>query len=482
MAGVVALSTVALIGALTPSARAGAGGGERGTVSMTSGGLLVDIPDNGDSVRVNISTGEPGQWVVFVTLRDCIVCVGVADFGADCSRSLTSIALLCDKTAPGVTVRTGSLDDLVFPRIGSQRGTFNLGGGDDDLENSVAAIGGTPAATGPWTVHAGSGADRIVGSSGGNTIDSGSGNDNIRGFPTFTTINGAVLGQTALSVGDSIDSGGGDDTIDPGKGSDQVIGGEGDDYFKAGAESTIPGDFDSYDGGTGIDTIDYSSRTTDIFFNSGSVQSGSVGANPDEQDRVSGTNNVILGSGNDTAFSLLENLSRRRYEGRAGDDVLNGLDSPDTLIGGDGADKMNGFKGDDTIDARSDSFADKLISCGSGTDKAEIDLKDPLPVDFADHACETFIQGAAAEPAFLRIRSATRTRGILRAELSCPKRNHRKCEGRLSVGDTNRHYSIGNGESDTASLGAIGGRRVALRAEEQGSFGPETVVRLLRVR
>ena len=198
-----------------------------------------------------------------------------------------------------------------------------------------------------------------------------------------------------------------------------MIGGDGDDYFKAGDESTIPGDFDSYDGGTGIDTIDYSQRTSDIFFNSGSVQSGSVGANPDEQDRVSGTNNVILGAGNDTAFSLLENLSKRRYEGRDGDDVLNGLDSPDTLIGGNGADKLNGFKGNDTINARSDSFADKLISCGAGSDDfVEIDLKDPLPVDWADGACETFLQGAAAEPAFVAIRAATRARTTTSASSS----------------------------------------------------------------
>ncbi len=290
--------------------------------------------------------------------------------------------------------------------------------------------------------------------------------------------------QTALSAGDSIDGDDGNDTIDPGKGSDQVIGGEGDDYFKAGDESTIPGDFDSYDGGTGIDTIDYSQRTTDIFFNSGSVQSGSVGANPDEQDRVSGTNNVILGSGNDTAFSLLENLSKRRYEGRDGDDVLNGLDSPDTLIGGNGADKLNGFKGNDTINARSDSFADKLTSCGAGSDDfIEIDLKDPLPVDWAAGACETFLQGAAAEPAFVAIRAATRTEDHnLRVKLKCPKPNMIKCAGTLSVHQKSRHYSIGAGKSATVGLGRVGGRKVDLTATEPGSFGPETVVRLVRVR
>jgi hypothetical protein len=468
------------MGALAPSAQAE---DEFARVSMTSSGLLVDVSHL--EARVNIDTGEPGQWEVFVTNPDCtVVCAEGADAGAGCSRSLTSIAILCEKTASGVTVSMlGGGDDRVFPRIGSQRGTFHLGGGDDDLENSVSAIGGTPAATGPWTVDAGSGNDRIVGSSGGNTIDAGPGDDNIRGFPTFTTFTGAVLGQTALSAGDSIDGDDGDDTIDPGKGSDQVIGGEGDDYFKAGDESTIPGDFDSYDGGSGIDTIDYSSRTTDIFFNSGSVQSGSVGANPDEQDRVSGTNNVILGSGNDIAFSLLENLSKRRYEGRDGDDVLNGLDSPDTLIGGGGADKLNGFKGNDTIDARSDSFADKLISCGAGTDKAEIDLKDPLPVDWADHACETFIQGAAAEPAFVGIRSATRTADHhLQVKLKCPKANKIKCAGTLRVHAKSRHYSIGAGRSARVGLGRVSGRKVNLTATEPGSFGPETVVRLLRVR
>ncbi len=193
---------------------------------------------------------------------------------------------------------------------------------------------------------------------------------------------------------------------------------------------------------------------------------------------------MILGAGNDTAFSLLENLSKRRYEGRDGDDVLNGLDSPDTLIGGNGADKLNGFKGNDTINARSDGFADKLTSCGAGTnDFIEIDLKDPLPIDWADGACETFLQGAAAEPAFLAIRSATRTEDHnVSVKLKCPKANMIKCAGILSAHAKPRHYSIGAGKSATVGLGRVGGRKLNLTATEPGSFGPETVVRLVRVR
>ena len=411
----------------------------------------------------------------------------VSPRGADCFivpfDGLFDQRIVCKRSAPGVTVRTAGGDDHVDVNdIGSQRGTFVLGAGDNQLTTRVDQLHpNTPIATGKWTVTTKGGSDLIEGSSGGDTVDSGSGDDTIFGFPRQTAAFGGPIGKPNLSGDDSIDGGDGDDTIDPGKGSDQVIGGEDDDYFKAGDESTIPGDFDTYNGGNGIDTIDYASRTTDIFFNSGSVQSGSVGANPDEQDKVSGTNNVILGHGNDTAFSLLENLSKRRYEGRGGDDILNGLDSPDTLIGGDGADKMNGFKGNDTIDARSDSFADKLISCGDGNDSAEVDLKDPLPVDL--DKCETFFRGNKNEPAFVRILRAERGgNGILRAKLKCPKANQIKCEGVLSVAQTERHYSIGPGKTETVSLGRAGGRRVSLRASEPGSFGPETVIRRLRVR
>ncbi len=461
-------------------------------VRMTNDGLVLFPASSDDTqaddigIRPRLGPDGPIGWQVDAGTNcssfDLNPCLKNDDGSCDVSGGTFAD---CDRTDAGILLSTGrGADTVTLAGVGGERVSIDLGSSSDTLE---APFGDTEppfdprvVPTGHWFVTAGSGNDDIHGSAGSNTFDAGDGNDTLRGYPQeFGNFSG-LRGRPARSGGDSIDGGDGDDTIDPGKGSDQVIGGEGDDYFKAGDESTIPGDFDSYNGGTGIDTIDYASRTTDIFFNSGSVQSGSVGANPDEQDRVSGTNNVILGSGNDTAFSLLENLSKRRYEGRGGDDVLNGLDSPDTLIGGDGADKMNGFKGNDTIDARSDGFADKLISCGDGTDSVQEDLKDPLPVDL--DKCESFVRGNKSEPAFLRILGAERGgNGILRADLKCPKANGKRCEGRLSARGTNRHYSIAAGKTETVSLGAVGGRRVTLRANEEGDFGPETVSRRLKL-
>ncbi len=476
-------SLALLLGAVAPADAAG--------VSMTSQGLVVTSVGDSDGdffISPSLSTpgGEVSKWKVSVSGCDIFethTCLGLSGSGSHCvltpllPAGNLGTSAECDRTHAGITLNAGAGDDEAGFASANDKVTVDLGAGNDELTTGEIGIFEIP--TGKWTVTAGSGNDKVHGGGGGNTIDGGSGNDSLFGFPADSSLPGTAKGFE-LSGDDSIDGGDGDDTIDPGTGSDQVIGGSGDDLFKAGDESTIPGDFDSYSGGTGIDTISYASRTSDIFFNSGSVQSGSVGANPDEQDRVSGTNNVILGSGNDTAFSLLENLSKRRYEGRGGDDVLNGLDSPDTLIGGDGADKMNGFKGNDTIDARSDGFADKLISCGDGTDSVQEDLKDPLPVDL--DKCETLVRGNKSEPAFLRILGAQRgANGILRADLKCPKANGKSCEGRLSARGTSRHYSIAAGKTETVSLGAVGGRRVTLRANEEGEFGPETVSRQLKL-
>jgi hypothetical protein len=81
------------------------------------------------------------------------------------------------------------------------------------------------------------------------------------------------------------------------------------------------------------------------------------------------------------------------------------------------------------------------------------------------------------------IRSATRVADHnLEVKLKCPKANMIKCVGTLSVRAHSRHYSVGAGKSATVGLGRVGGRKVNLTATEPGSFGPETVTRLLRVR
>src|SRR4029077_11429216 len=127
-------------------------------------------------------------------------------------------------------------------------------------------------------------------------------------------------------------------------------GGTGDDTFPAGPDGDLTSP-DAYDGGPGFDTIDYSKRTTAIFFDSGSTQSGANTTSPHELDRDSGIEHVLLGSGDDMALSLFDTATRRTFEGGAGDDVLNGLDSNDTLVGGPGKDRLNGFGGNDTLEA-----------------------------------------------------------------------------------------------------------------------------------
>lgn len=127
-------------------------------------------------------------------------------------------------------------------------------------------------------------------------------------------------------------SGGGDDLVQGGGGADTIIGGDG------------PGN-DTYDGGTGIDTVRYSSTTLGIIVNLSAAQNQAVGSEIGT-DQISNIENVIGGSGSD---------------------VITGNSVANILDGGPGADVLIGKGGDDTYYV--DNVADTVIeNNGDGTD------------------------------------------------------------------------------------------------------------------
>ena len=89
-----------------------------------------------------------------------------------------------------------------------------------------------------------------------------------QGVSPRTIVNPAV-DRPELSGDDVITGGSGNDRIDPGEGSDSVSGGTDNDTFLAGSEASATGALDAFDGGSGTDLIDYSQRTSTLFFNSG---------------------------------------------------------------------------------------------------------------------------------------------------------------------------------------------------------------------
>jgi Ca2+-binding RTX toxin-like protein len=128
-------------------------------------------------------------------------------------------------------------------------------------------------------------------------------------------------GDDVLTGGDHADmllGGNGDDTLAGGLGNDSLIGGNGLDWF---VEGSAPNGSDIFNGGAGLDTLDYSGRVAPI-----AVSMDGVGANDGdalgEGDNVSAdVENVLGGSGNDV---LTGNASNNRISGGLGNDVIAG--------------------------------------------------------------------------------------------------------------------------------------------------------------
>jgi Ca2+-binding RTX toxin-like protein len=178
------------------------------------------------------------------------------------------------------------------------------------------------------------------------------GNDYLYGDAGTDTLNGG-------NGDDTIDGGSDADTIDGGAGNDNILGGFGNDiiYGKAGNDTISAGDGDDIiyevysgtdfiDGGAGVDTLDYSGASS--YRVTISLQTGiqSDSNSTPSSDTVSGIENVIGGSGNDTITgSDLANI----LQGGSGNDVLYGQGGNDTLKGDAGTDTLRGEDGNDLI-------------------------------------------------------------------------------------------------------------------------------------
>jgi Ca2+-binding RTX toxin-like protein len=135
-------------------------------------------------------------------------------------------------------------------------------------------------------------------------------------------------GDDLLTGGDNGDlllGGNGDDTLAGGLGDDTLIGGNGLDLF---VEGSAPNGADVFNGGAGLDTIDYSGRVAPIAVSMDGT-SANDGDTLGEGDSVSAdVENVLGGSGNDV---LTGNPSNNVISGGPGDDVITGGAGHDTL-------------------------------------------------------------------------------------------------------------------------------------------------------
>ncbi len=182
-------------------------------------------------------------------------------------------------------------------------------------------------------------ADQLKGVGGNDAINGGGGNDTLFGGIGDDTLDGEA-GSNEL-IGDS-----GNDFLIDGDGNDTIDGGADDDYVIV--ESGIAAD--SFDGDTGIDTIDWS----------GSAQVGGT------FDLGAGT--AVSGMSTETMTGF-ENL-----KGTGGDDGISGSGAENLLLGLGGSDTIDGMGGNDTIDGGDggdfliDSGGDDSILGGAGDD------------------------------------------------------------------------------------------------------------------
>ncbi|HEX2885124.1 calcium-binding protein [Vineibacter terrae] len=279
----------------------------------------------------------------------------------------------------GSAIDMGAGNDQVNLYVGSTvTGTILLGAGDDVLNSTSAAAyvvdggDGNDSIAMYYTIFGGD--DVLLGGAGNDHISGGLGEDRIDGGLDNDTLYGED-GDDLIEGGagdDYIDGGADDDVIFGDAGNDTIIGGLGSDTIKGNAgddifvvTSTADGR-DSYDGGDGIDTLDYSAVGTAV-----TLTLRDNAASTFATDTIEDVENVIGGSANDR---LTGNSLANALTGNAGDDVLKGAAGDDILDGGMGNDELDGGADDDQLfggagdDVLKGGAGDDVLRGGAGTD------------------------------------------------------------------------------------------------------------------
>ncbi len=238
-------------------------------------------------------------------------------------------------------IYAGAGNDLVFGGTGNDI-IFGGDGGDrlfgEQGDDTIYGEGGDDVIAGGEgadIVFAGMGDDTVQGDEGGDTIDGGEGNDSLSGG----------LGRDTIFAGAGDDNVFGDqdnDVISDGEGKDVVHGGEGNDYVIAAADASS----DTYSGGSGEDTLDYSSAIVNIVIDvgRGRAESFEIG-----KDLIFGFERIISGHGDDHLIAGSTSIS---MTGGEGDDTFE-FERPDDNHQPDLVRKITDFTVGDRIIAAS---------------------------------------------------------------------------------------------------------------------------------
>jgi Ca2+-binding RTX toxin-like protein len=362
-------------------------------VQQPSPGTSVVVAADDDSAGdIQTTLGvDPGTMQPFVAVQNA----GGVTAGSGCfvANPPTNTIVGCEGTFAGIVVfGNGGNDkvtmDLIADGLPPLPGRAVGGDGDDEISTPPD---GRVGISHPTTILEGSGGnDKIVGGNGADELLGGDGND----------------------------------TLDAHQGPDTVRGEGGNDSVSGGKEEPAPNAADVVDGGPGFDTIpnlvnDYDrlfdddvSITLDNQANDGepgegdnviAVEKVNIVANHATFVGTDAAEDVFVESNSSTVRGLGGNDRLVTYDGNddidggEGDDFLQGGFGNDTLTGGPGVDQFSGDRtesdvfavGNDQIFARDGNV--EQISCGLGSDRAEVDAKDVV-----DASCESVDRDSVA--------------------------------------------------------------------------------------
>ncbi|MFO0746321.1 MAG: calcium-binding protein [Myxococcota bacterium] len=213
------------------------------------------------------------------------------------------------------------------------------------------------------------GADVYVGGAGTDTVDYSA-----RTVGVTVTMDGVANdGETGADEGDNVKAdvenfigSSGDDIVTGSAADNAFTGGDGDDILSGGAgndwfyEEDADSGSDTFNGGAGTDTVDYSLRTGDLTVTMDGVDPDD-GESGEADDVQADVENCLGGDGDDT---ITGNALGNYLDGGAGIDTLSGGAGDDELFGGAGVDILDGGAGDDTLDGGAGT--ETSIDCGAG--------------------------------------------------------------------------------------------------------------------
>jgi Ca2+-binding RTX toxin-like protein len=360
-----------------------AGGNSAIGAAFTHAVSIFGGPGNDTLVEGATSTpgetfsGGPGIDTVDYSARTAAVSVAIDPLGVitsgagptaagDPTQGATEGDVILDTDV----IKGGSGNDQL---IGGLTGSVTLNGGPG---NDLFAEGDDTYSGGTDTIQGGGGTDTVdyslrthslvialdgATASGDPHGNSGAGEKDIIGTDVSNVKwGGTAAVSTATVTGNALDN-----VFTPGAGTNTIFGLAGDDTLVEGADANNNGN-DTFHGGTGTDTVDYSSRgnaltvTMDDHTASGDTGNG-------EADVIDiDVENLYGGTGDDT---LTGNALDNDIEGNAGNDVLAGLGGNDTLVGAaaSGSTEVNNLHGNNVADTAEPGAFNMCINVGTGT-------------------------------------------------------------------------------------------------------------------